>query len=198
MYCCNSRGVLTLRDQPEARGPVERRPITTASADSRIFGLYRDFANLRLGVDNLKMLRFCNNDISVLFPESAVSKGMSPGKDENEADGSEAMPFIGGTLGWLTYVRPGGVGIVSGALANLGVPEAEAEVYEASLRRGRLLLCVRSSARNSLESTVQAFARAGAERVIAVRASRRNKGNLIDTREAPAEQRVMPGTPALA
>ncbi len=193
MYCCKPRAALTLRRLGAEVSAMDRRPTTTASADSRIFGLYRDFASLCAGVNNLKALRFRNNDISILFPEVAVSKGFSPNQIDSSYAESDSAPFIGGTLGWLTYVRPERVGIVSAALANLGVPEGEADLYEGLLRRGHLLVCVRSSVKNNLEAAMKAVRMAGAERVIAVRASsRRNRNNGIDTLELPLDAHVSP------
>lgn len=78
------------------------------------------------------------------------------------------VPFIGGTLSSLTYVRPEKFGIISAALVDLGVPAREAEAYEGSLRDGSLLACVCSQARCT-ESALQAFVQTGAEKVIAAR-----------------------------
>jgi len=166
---------------------MEKRTTETVRADSRIFGLYDDFASLRAGVDNLKALRFCNNDISVLFPETTVSKSFLPEGDSPSSD--ERKAFIGGTLGWLTYVRPERVGIVSAALVNLGVPEYEADLYETSLRGGRLLVCVRS-AKHSLESVMKAISLAGAQRVIAVRPSAPTTTSRMAWNEALFDERL--------
>jgi hypothetical protein len=146
----------------------------TIAADSRIFGLYRDFATLRAAVANLTALCYSNDDISVFFPEAAVSKNFLANNDSG-TPANDPAAFIGGTLASLAYVRPESVGVVSAALADLGVPDCEAELYESSLRQGHLLVCVRSSAESSVATTMNAIALVGAEHVIAVRASSRRK-----------------------
>lgn len=134
------------------------------NAENRILGLYRDFVSLRSCVDRLKALHFGNNDISVLFPEAAVSNEVSSSEAKNR---DAPVAFIGGTLGSLTYVRPERFGIISAALVDLGVPEREAEAYEGSLRDGSLLACVCSSKARCTESALEAFVQTGAERIIA-------------------------------
>ena len=136
------------------------------SAENRILGLYRDFVSLRFCVDRLKALHFGNSDISVLFPEAAVSNDVSPPADPKSRNAP--VPFIGGTLSSLTYVRPEKFGIISAALVDLGVPAREAEAYEGSLRDGSLLACVCSQA-GCTETALQAFVQTGAEKVIAAR-----------------------------
>ena len=143
-----------------------------ARQEGRIFGLYRDFPSLRLGVDSLKALRFDNQDISVLFPEAAVSRTLAEQDREAEASGQDAA-FIGGALGWLTYVRPERSGIIAGALVSLGMPAREADLYEENLRSGHLLLCIRSSSTARSESAVNALAATGAESVATARSASR-------------------------
>jgi hypothetical protein len=136
-------------------------------APGRVFGLYRDFVGLRSGVDSLKALRFEDKDISVLFPEAAVSRAFPA--DETRCDTAtpgEPPAFIGGVLGWLTYVRPERAGIIAAALASLGVSKREAELYEKNLRGGGLLVCIRSSSTKRIRSARGALTITGAERVV--------------------------------
>lgn len=139
------------------------------------FGVYLSFSTLRTGVDALKTSGFRNSDISVLFPEEAVSKTM-PGEETEPPPATlrgtphkpqpKMQPLIGGTLGWLTYISPAGTGIVSGALISLGVPGYEAERYESRLRNGGLLLCVRSTSPEQAERAYDVLAHSGAEDVL--------------------------------
>ena len=138
--------------------------------EGRVFGLYRDFPSLRLGVDSLKALQFSNNDIAVLFPESAVSKTFSEEEDGAEAAAADPAAFIGGALGWLTYVRPEGDGVIAGALVALGVSPGQADFYEEHLRSGSLLVSIRSSSPSQFENAAGALAATGADLVVAGRA----------------------------
>jgi len=138
-----------------------------ARQEDRVFGLYRDFGTLRSGVDSLKALQFENDDISVLFPEAAVSKTLpSDEASEDSVDPAEPVAFIGGLLGWLTYVRPERAGIIAAALAWLGIPAREAALYEKHLRNGGLMVCIRSSSAKRVRNAEDALAATGAERVV--------------------------------
>jgi len=132
----------------------------------RVFGLYRDFPSLRLGVDSLKALSFTNRDISVLLPERAVSQTI-PDDDCVGTEPEDASAFIGGALGWLTYVRPQGDGIIAGALVTLGVAPLEAGMYENRLRNGFLLVSIRSSTSSQVENAAAVLIATGAESVVA-------------------------------
>jgi hypothetical protein len=138
-----------------------------AGQEDRVFGLYRDFGTLRSGVDSLKALEFQNDDISVLFPEAAVSRTL-PSEEAagDNVDPAEPIAFIGGLLGWLTYVRPERAGIIAGALAWLGIPTREAALYEKYLRNGGLMVCIRSSSAKRVRNAEVALAATGAERVV--------------------------------
>jgi len=116
-----------------------------------VFGVYPDFVTLRTSVESLKALGFRDDDISLLFPEGAVSRTLPQGLDPKPAATGDAIePLIGGNLGFLTYIRSAGAGVVSGALSSLGVASKAAEQYEGRIRNGELLVGVRS------ESTTQA------------------------------------------
>lgn len=132
----------------------------------RVFGLYPDFPSLRAGVDTLKALRFDNQDISVLFSETAVAKTFEGGDDpEPEPESADSSAFIGGPLGWLTYVRPERTGVIADALVTLGVAPRRAGLYENGLRSGSLLLCIRSSSPAQFDDAAAALAATGAESV---------------------------------
>jgi hypothetical protein len=149
---------------------LAREATAAWEAERRVFGLYLDFASLRLGIDSLKALRFGNADISVLLPEVAVSRELGP---EQGSQSARAGPesFIAGTLGRLTYLRPEGVGVISAALVALGVSGRVAERYEANVRAGLLLACVRLSSATCVESAAEALRLTGAQRVTATRVS---------------------------
>lgn len=134
----------------------------------RVFGLYRDFQSLRLGVDSLKALSFTNRDISVLLPERAVSATL-PEDNCSEAASDNSSAFIGGALGWLTYVRPEGDGIIAGALVTLGISPLQAGMYENRLRNGLLLVSIRSSSSAQVENAAAVLNATGAESVLASR-----------------------------
>lgn len=135
--------------------------------EERLFGLYRDFSSLRLGVDSLKALRFGNSDISVLFPEAAVSKTLPEAENDSEPAAAQAPAFIGGSLGWLTYVRPERTGIIADALVALGVSPSKASLYEDHLRSGCLLLSIRLTSQAQFDNVTSALTATGAEAVVA-------------------------------
>ncbi len=157
--------------------------------EGRVFGLYRDFPSLRLGVDSLKALEFSNNDIAVLFPESAVSKTFS--EEENDAEAAaDPAAFIGGALGWLTYVRPERDGVIAGALVALGVSPGQADLYEEHLRSGSLLVSIRSSSPSQFENAAGALTATGADSVVAGRAASGSPGRTraVSSETLPADR----------
>jgi hypothetical protein len=151
----------------------KEKPVDGEAGGSRVFGLYRDFGTLRSGVENLKALRFGNRDISVLFPEAAVAGTLSPQVPglNDYPTGQEPAAFIGGLVDQLTYVRPERNGIIAAALAGFGVPVVDAAVFEEHLRKGELMVCVRSSSTKQVRNAEDALASTGAERVVRSRPS---------------------------
>lgn len=139
-----------------------------AAESGRVFGLYPDFPSLRAGVDTLKALRFTNYDISVLFSEAAVAKTLD-GEDDPETESADSSAFIGGPLGWLTYVRPERAGVIADALVTLGVAPRRAGLYENGLRSGSLLLCIRSNSTTQFDDAAAALVATGAASVQAAR-----------------------------
>jgi hypothetical protein len=145
------------------------------SSNTTVFGIYPDFVTLRTSVDSLKALGFRDDDISLLFPERAVSRTLpmeleTPaaklGEIELENE-PEIEPLIGGNLSFLTYIQSAGAGTVSGALTYLGVPTAEAERYECRIRNGEVLVGVRSESTNQAELATEVLVETGAANVSA-------------------------------
>ncbi|MGH9736020.1 MAG: hypothetical protein ACRD8A_15690 [Candidatus Acidiferrales bacterium] len=132
----------------------------------RVFGLYRDFPSLRLGVDTLKALSFTNQDISVLLPEKAVSDTL-PGDQCLGIGSGNSSAFIGGALGWLTYVRPDAEGVIAGALVTLGISPLQAGTYENQLRSGLLFVSILSRTSAQVDNASAVLIATGAESVIA-------------------------------
>lgn len=138
-----------------------------ATSDTSILGVFNSFHTLRASVSSLKALGCRDGDISVLFPEVAVSQTLSP--DENRQVATRPNihlePLIGGTLGWLTYIDPDGAGAVSCALISLGVPAYEADRYERQIMNGRMLVCVRPPAIVAPDKAEEILARTGAQHI---------------------------------
>jgi hypothetical protein len=157
------------------------------ASNTTVFGIYPDFVTLRASVDSLKALGFRDDDISLLFPERAVSRtlpmeleapaanfGENPGEIERQTEPGiepeiepEIEPLIGGNLSFLTYIQSAGAGTVSGALTYLGVPTAEAERYECRIRNGEVLVGVRSESTNQAELATEVLVETGAANVSA-------------------------------
>jgi hypothetical protein len=134
-----------------------------------VFGVYPDFVTLRTSVESLKALGFRDDDISLLFPEGAVSRTLPQGLDPTPvaATGDAIEPLIGGNLGFLTYIRSAGAGVVSGALSSLGVASEEAERYEGRIRNGELLVGVRSESTTQAQLVTEILVGTGARNVSA-------------------------------
>src|SRR5271168_2238341 len=139
--------------------------------NTAVFGIYPSYANVESGVDGLKAAGFSNQDISVLFPESAGSRDFAHEKGTKAPEGATAGAgtgiVLGGTLGWLLGVGAlaipglgpfiaagpimaalagagvgGAVGGVAGALIGMGIPEYEAKRYQGHLKKGGILISV--------------------------------------------------------
>jgi hypothetical protein len=129
-----------------------------------VFGMYPDFRALRTSVDVLKSFGFRNEDISVLFPERTVVKNLSFERIERLSF-ELVEPLIGGTVGWLMRVEAANPGVVSDALTRIGVPNFTAQGYGTALRRGELLLSVRSLAAVAAERAEGILRRTGARHI---------------------------------
>jgi osmotically-inducible protein OsmY len=77
-------------------------------ANTAVFGFYSDKCSAERSVDSLKEAGFRNTDISVLFPQQAVSQDAAPEKDVKTSAGAAAGvttgTVVGGTLGWLAGI----------------------------------------------------------------------------------------------
>jgi hypothetical protein len=142
-----------------------------AGKNTAAFGIYRDEASLRNGVEALEQNGFRLTDISVLFPGNVGTKDFAHEKGtkapEGAATGAGTGAVVGGALGWLAGIGsiaiPGvgpfiaagpimaalaGAGIggtaggLIGALAGAGIPEYEAKRYEGMIKEGGILLSV--------------------------------------------------------
>lgn len=77
-------------------------------ANTAVFGFYPDYCSAESSVDALKEAGFRNTDISVLFPQQAVSQNQVHEKDpkapEGTASGVTTGAVVGGALGWLAGI----------------------------------------------------------------------------------------------
>ena len=122
-------------------------------------------------VDELRVVGFSINDISVLYPDKSGSHDLVHEQHskapEGAATGASVGGVVGGTLGLLagigTLAIPGigpfiaagpimaalsgaavgaTVGGIGGTLVGLGIPEYEAKQYEGKIRDGKILISV--------------------------------------------------------
>ncbi|MDD5542459.1 MAG: DUF3341 domain-containing protein [Acidobacteriia bacterium] len=143
------------------------------AAKIAVLGIYPNYAAVENGVDVLKEVGFRNTDISVLFPEKAVSKDFALKKGtkapQGAAAGAGTGAVVGGTLGWLVGIGAlaipglgpfiaagpimavlagigagGAVGGIAGALIGMGIPKHKALRYEVRVKEGGILLSVHS------------------------------------------------------
>jgi hypothetical protein len=142
-----------------------------AGKNTSAFGIYRDEASLKVGIEALQREGFRIEDISVLFPENAGTKDFGHVKatkaPEGAATGAGSGAVVGGVLGWLAGVGSiaipgvgpflaagpilaalagagvgGAVGGLTGAIVGAGIPEYEAKRYEGRVRSGGILMSV--------------------------------------------------------
>ena len=159
-----------------------KEKVTMSDKNTAVFGIYPSYATVESGVDGLKAAGFSNQDISVLFPESAGSRDFAHEKGTKAPEGATAGAgtgvVLGGAMGWLVGVGalaiPGlgpfiaagpimaalaGAGVagtvlgIAGALIGMGIPEYEAKRYEGRVKDGGILLSVHS---NSSDTTKRA------------------------------------------
>src|SRR5712672_1992073 len=148
-----------------------------------------DARNLTL---QLKAAGFPEDDISVLFPDSARTSKFAHEQHtkapEGAAIGAGTGGLLGGAVGWLvgigTIAIPGlgpfiaagpilaalsgaaagaAVGGVTGALIGFGIPEYEAKRYEGKLKEGNLLISVQTDDSTERDRAKTIFEEAGAE-----------------------------------
>jgi hypothetical protein len=142
-------------------------------------------------VDELRARGFCNNDISVLFPDNSGTRDFAHEQNtkapEGAAAGAGTGGVVGGVLGWLAGIGslaiPGvgpfiaagpimaalagagvgaAVGGISGTLVGLGIPEYEAKQYEGKIKGGNILISVHAEDGDERDEAEQIFKNAGA------------------------------------
>ena len=157
-----------------------------------VLGIYPNYAAVENGVDVLKEAGFRNTDISVLFPETVVSKDFALKKGtkapEGAAVGAGTGAVVGGALGWLVGVGAlaipglgpfiaagpimaalagmgagGAVGGIAGALIGMGIPEHKAKRYEVRVKEGGILLSVHSDNADWTKRAKDILERTGAQ-----------------------------------
>jgi hypothetical protein len=140
-----------------------------------VFRVYPHFRALRTSVDVLKSFGFRNEEIGVLFPERAVASTFSfDNQLKKNSQSSDLVrriepviePLIGGAIGWLTYVNDSEDGALLEALAGFGISSFIAPGYEKCLRRGELLLTVRSIAAVLADRAEGILQRTGAHHIL--------------------------------
>ncbi len=136
-----------------------------------VFGIYKTRGAVESAVTTLKTNGFRTSDVSVLLPQSDGAQDFIHTKGtkapEGAATGASTGAVIGGALGLLVGIGAiaipglgpfiaagpimaslagvgvgGAVGVVSGALIGLGIPEYEARRYEGFVKDGGILLSV--------------------------------------------------------
>jgi hypothetical protein len=143
-------------------------------------------------VDQLKNADFCNNDISVLFPDKSTTHDFAHEKHtkapEGIAAGAGTGGVIGGALGWVAgigalaipgvgpFIAAGPIvaalsgaavgaaaGGIAGGLIGLGIPEIEAKRYEGKIKQGNLLISVHTENSEDITQAKNIFTKAGAQ-----------------------------------
>jgi hypothetical protein len=143
-------------------------------------------------VDQLKNADFCNNDISVLFPDKDSTHDFAHEKHtkapEGIAAGASTGGVIGGALGWVAgigalaipgvgpFIAAGPIvaalsgaavgaaaGGIAGGLIGLGIPEIEAKRYEGKIKQGNLLISVHTENSEDITQAKDIFTKAGAQ-----------------------------------
>lgn len=136
-----------------------------------VFGILGTREEAEAVVTRLKESGFSSNDISLLFPDTAGTRGFahehSTKAPEGAATGGTTGFVVGGVLGWLAGIGslaiPGlgpfiaagpimaalsgaavgtAVGGIAGALIGMGIPEYEARRYESKVKEGNILISV--------------------------------------------------------
>jgi hypothetical protein len=163
-----------------------------AGKNTAVFGIYRDEASLRNGVDNLQREGFRVEDISVLFPSNQGTKDFAHEKGtkapEGATTGGVTGGIVGGVLGWLAgagaiaipglgpFIAAGpimaalaGAGVggatggIIGGLVGLGMPEYEAKRYEGLIKEGGILLSVHADNSDWVKKAKDLLERTGAK-----------------------------------
>jgi hypothetical protein len=163
-----------------------------AGKNTAVFGIYPSYQSVGNAVDALRPAGFRNEDISVLFPESAGTKEFAHQKNtkapEGATTGAGTGVVLGGAMGWLLGVGAiaipglgpfiaagpimgalagagvgGAVGGIAGALIGMGIPEYEAKRYEGRVKDGGILLSVHSDNSDGTKRAKEILKRTGAQ-----------------------------------
>ncbi len=159
-----------------------------------VFGIAQNRSVAEEIVANLKASGFSNNDISAIFPDKDGTRDFAHEKNtkapEGAATGAGTGGLLGGALGWLagigTLAIPGvgpliaagpilaalsgsavcaTVGVITGGLFGLGLPELEAKQYESKIRDGNILISVHTDDSGELKRAKDILTSAGASSV---------------------------------
>ena len=137
-------------------------------------------------VDRLRNAGFSNHDISALFPDKSGTRDFAPSKGTKAPGGAATDAgtgaVLGGALGWLAGIGalaiPGvgplvaagpmvaslsgavgvsAVGRIAGALIVMGIPEFEAQRFEAKVKAGGILISVHTEDADEVQLADQIF-----------------------------------------
>ncbi len=163
-----------------------------AGKNTAAFGIYATRKGIENAVDALKVARFRNTDISVLFPHNEGTKDFATEKHtkapEGAAAGAGTGAVVGGALGWLVGIGllaipgvgpfiaagpimaalagasvGGTVGGIAGALIGMGIPEYEAKRFEGRIKAGGILLSVHCDSSDWTKKAKEILEKTGAE-----------------------------------
>ena len=177
-----------------------------------VFGIYPNRNSVDNAVDALKAANFRNEDISVLFPETAGTKDFAHEKNtkapEGATTGASTGAVLGGGLGWLIGIGAlaipgvgpfiaagpimaalagagvgGAVGGITGALIGMGIPEYEAKRYEGRVKDGGILLSVHSDDSQWTKKAKEVLERTGAQDVSSTGEASSKNNKTADVRE---------------
>jgi len=146
-------------------------------------------------VSQLKSAGFSDNDISVLFPDKTGTRDFAHEQHtkapEGAATGGVTGGVIGGALGALAGIGAlaipgvgpfiaagpllatltgagigGAVGLITGSLIGMGVPELEAKRYEGKIKGGGILVSVHCDDRDEVKQVKDIYEASGASDVV--------------------------------
>lgn len=181
-------------------GAAEARKGTAATYSgsvlhpTAVYGVYSGLKDVEKTVTTLKERGFGSGDISVVFPNSDMTKEFAVKKNTKAPEGALAGGgmglVVGGVLGWLagigTLAVPGigpllaagpivaalagagagsAIGGIAGALIGLGLPELEAKRYEEAIKQGRILISVHCQNMRLAETARKVLDDSGAKEV---------------------------------
>jgi hypothetical protein len=161
-------------------------------ATKSVFCIAKSLHQAEMIIDRLKVAGFSSEDISALLPDRTGTRDFAHQKNTKAPEGAAADAgaggVLGGALGWLAGIGAlaipgvgpfvaagplmaalggaavgGGIGIIAGALAGMGIPEYEAKRYEGKVRDGNILISVHAGESDEIDRAKKIFQQAGAE-----------------------------------